>query len=433
MLLAFAVSGCERLSDEEQDSICRRVLPAVVDVSGGVTLSRSMQNGPQQIVLIYTLGQDPTFYHLLCEFAGGGLSLNKRDLVGVRVNGHTLSQAAVFYLRRGWLLTPDAISAAPPANRGAPPLSLPPTVAYMLQQALSALPRIGIYALIASAYSLLYGLTGRINLAFGAFSALGGMCAVLAIRLVDALDLPLLTPTLAAGAMIAGCSAALCGNAVARLVIAPMARRRGQHILVASAGLMLVIEEFLRLTQGANALWLAPIFTNPLLVATTTGFEVTVTPMALAVSIIGVLAALFLLILVRYSDFGRNWRAVSDDPLAGELFGVDHRGLLIETFGLATAVAGFAGFLVALHYGGIGFTGGTMLGLTALVAAIVGGIGSLPGALMGGVLIGLIEAVWSAFMPIVYKDGVVFLFLAVLLALRPAGLFGGRQPGPMRV
>ena len=432
-MLGIALGGCDRLSDEEQDGLCRRVLPAVVDISEGVTITRSVQNGPEQIVLFYTLGNREGFQHILCEFAGGGLSLNKRDLVGVRVNGHTLSDAALFYISRGWLKSQESIAAAPPANRGKPLVSLPTPTAYILQQALAALPRMGIYALIASAYSLLYGLTGRINLAFGAFAALGGMCAVLAIRIVDAIDLPLLTPMLAAGATAAGCIAALYGNAVARLVIAPMARHRGQHILVASAGLMLALEEFLRLAQGSNALWVAPIFNTPLLVASAPGFEVTVTPMAIAVSLIVLGSALFLLALVRSSAFGRNWRAMSDDPLACELFGVDHRGMLIETFALATAVAGFAGFLVALHYGGIGFSGGAMMGLTALVAAIVGGIGSLPGALLGGVLIGLIEAVWSAFMPIVYKDGVVFLFLAVLLAIRPGGLFSGRQPGPMRV
>jgi len=432
-LLALLLAGCAHVVDGEQDQICRRALPAVIETRGSVRLLARIQSDPQQVTLYFSLDKPDEAHRLICDFAASGVSLAKRDLTGVEIDGYALSPSALHFLREGWLHSQASVTAAPRPERGLVLANLTPPVAYGLQQTLSALPRMGIYALIAAAFSLLYGLTGRINLAFGAFVALGGITAVLAMRAIDALGLSSLPVLLAGGAFAASTTAGLFGTATARLMIAPLSRRPGQHVLVASAGLMLVLEEFLRLSQGARTLWLAPVLNLPFLVAAAPGFDVTITPVALAVSITALGMALTLLVMLRSARFGLFWRAASDDAGAAELFGVGRDALVAETFSLAASVAGFAGFLVALHYGGIGFAGGTSLGLTALVAAILGGIGSIGGALVGGALVGLVEAAWSSLMPMVYTDGVVFLLLAVLLALRPGGLLSGRQPGPMRV
>src|SRR5690606_22610664 len=128
--------------------------------------------------------------------------------------------------------------------------------------------------------------------------------------------------------------------------------------------------------------------------------------------------------LMRLSGFGRRWTATADDPVMARLLGVSTRRLLTQTFVIASAFAGVAGFVTTAYYGGAGFAAGTMLGLKALAAAVVGGIGSVGGAVMGGLAIGLFEALWSAYLPIEQRDLAVLSVLVVMLWVKPHGLFG---------
>ena len=127
--------------------------------------------------------------------------------------------------------------------------------------------------------------------------------------------------------------------------------------------------------------------------------------------------------------FGRQWRAFADDPGAAALFGVARERLIASTFVLAGLMTGLAGWIVAVYYGNVSFAMGTTLGLKALVAAVIGGIGSVPGAFLGGILVGLIEAgLWSAYFDIAFRDVVVFSLMIVMFVLRPGGLLGFAGP-----
>jgi branched-subunit amino acid ABC-type transport system permease component len=205
-------------------------------------------------------------------------------------------------------------------------------------------------------------------------------------------------------------------------------RSAGQHVLIGSIALAIVLQEYLRLTQGAKLIWVPPVFNTPYALARSGDFVVTFTPMAMAAAGVCGLAALALLVLLRSTRFGRAWRACADDAGAAALFGVDHRLLLLKTFALASALAGLAGYVVTVYYGAFGYAGGIVLGLKSLLAAVAGGIGRVGGAFLGGVLIGAIEQVWSALFPIEFRDLAVFILLVVLLVLRPSGLFGWREP-----
>jgi branched-chain amino acid transport system permease protein len=133
------------------------------------------------------------------------------------------------------------------------------------------------------------------------------------------------------------------------------------------------------------------------------------------------------LVAMRQSAFGRRWRAVSDDARMAELVGINVQAVVVATFALATAIAGAAGAILTLHYGGTSFHMGTVIGLKALVGAIIGGIGSPAGALVGGVAVGIIETLWSAYHGIVWREAVVLALLAIFLVLRPQGLFGAAR------
>jgi branched-subunit amino acid ABC-type transport system permease component len=203
-------------------------------------------------------------------------------------------------------------------------------------------------------------------------------------------------------------------------------------VLIASTGLALFLAEYVRLAQGSGMRWTPPLFNAPVGLARAGEFVVTTTPMAVAVTAIALLAAGGVIMLVHRSRFGRAWRACADDPRAAELMGLNSASVLLRTFLLASLVAGLGGAVTTLYYGGVTYSSGLIVGLKALIAAILGGIGSVQGAFLGGLLLGAVEALWSALFPIELRDPVVFGLLAVVLALRPGGLKGTPELDPRR-
>jgi branched-chain amino acid transport system permease protein len=193
------------------------------------------------------------------------------------------------------------------------------------------------------------------------------------------------------------------------------------------------MEEGLRLFQGVRDHWVPPTFSTPIGLAAAGTFVVTVTPMQIGIALAAFGTAVAVLLLLRRSRFGRNWRAFADDPGAAALLGVAPGRILAGTFLLAGLMAGLAGWIMAVYYGNVSAAMSTMLGLKALVAAIVGGIGSVPGAFVGGVVIGLVEAFWSAYFDIGMRDIVVYAILIAVFVLRPGGLFGFSGPRPRDV
>lgn len=149
--------------------------------------------------------------------------------------------------------------------------------------------------------------------------------------------------------------------------------------------------------------------------------------------LVAVLFAGLQISVMRGQPFGRAWRACADDAGMAALCGVNVGRTISRTFVVSGAYAGIAGAIIAIHYGGVGFTMGTILGFKALTAAVVGGIGSLSGAMLGGLLVGAVETLWSAYLPVAGRDIAVFALLAFVLVLRPHGLLGlgpSRDSGP---
>jgi len=441
LLLAtvLLLAGCLPFSDGDQYRLCRQILPAIN--GEGATL-QILRHGPWEnrgIRIDYRVqdSQGPERGRaLICQFAASTLEANRLDLRRLIVDGDEMSGSEIFMLKRFWLETPDAELADPGAAADLSVASrrlVSRGTAVALQHLISSLPSMAIYALLASAYALIYGLIGRINLAFGEFAALGGISAGIGITLSLQFGQTSVALVLAAATGLALFAAVLHAYVASRLILQPLAGRPGQHVLVATIGLAIALQEYMRLTQGNGTRWVPPIFNTPVVVARSDDFLVTLTPIALAVTVAAFCAALALLYVLKFSRFGRQWRAVADDPLAAELFGVSPAAVYAETFALACGLAGFAGLIVTVYYGGIGFAGGAGLGLKALVGAVAGGIGSVPGAMLGGLLVGLVEASWSALLPIVHRDVALYTLLIVLLALKPGGLFGFGGLLPRRV
>ncbi|MFL5225811.1 MAG: branched-chain amino acid ABC transporter permease, partial [Microvirga sp.] len=355
-------------------------------------------------------------------------------LVGLSTEAGPVAGSTVYLLTRFYIDSPEGVAGYPgPGDRDAGLIEVPRPLAYGLQQMLSGLPRTAIYGLLAAAYALVFGLVGRFNLAFGELAALGAAATAVGVALLLSLGqaAPLLGLLFGAGcAVFAG---AIHGAVGGYWTMARIGGRSGQPSLVATVGLSLALMEYLRIAQGTATVWFPPVWSESWPLLRSTDFVVSITPVSLLTTAIGLSAGGAVLRLMRRSGFGRAWRAYADDPRAAALFGVDGRRLLIRTLALSGGLAGLSGALVVLQYGGLGFAGGFGLGLKALVAAVVGGVGSVAGAFLGGLAIGLFETVWSMLMPIDARDIALYSVLIAVLVFRPGGFFGMKELGPRQV
>jgi branched-chain amino acid transport system permease protein len=427
LLAALALAGCSRLVETDQARLCRMALPALSPPDSKIeVLSQSEFPDGRGLRVIYRIDRDsPASTHFAdCRFRQPGRPLRSDELIALAIDGQPLSDVSLLFLVRFWLAKPEARDADPAPLGGVADLPrLPRAAAYALQQALNGLPLAAIYALLAASYSLVYGLVGRINLAFGDLAAAGGYAAALgALLAVGQAPATILATALALG----GAAAAMWGIATSRWVFHPLRGATGQQALVASVGLAMFIDEFLRLTQGNHPIWVSPMLNAPFGLARAGDFIVTSAADVLLSGGFAILAGLTLVAAMKFTRFGRRWRAYADDPLAAQLFGVSPRAILAQTFALAGVFAGLSGFVMTMYYGSVGYAAATGLGLKALVAAILGGVGSIPGALIGGFLVGAFEAVWQACFSVDYRDVAVFSLLAITLVLKPGGLLGAR-------
>lgn len=430
------LAGCASSLDAQQARICRSALPALNPGAHVNVVRVEAGPAPRSLRIDYDVdvpGRPVLNRFAICRFAAEGLSPNKAELIEIATEQGPLSGASLYLLKRYYLESPEGVAGDPGSPPALKAVEIPSDAAYLAQQLLAGLPRTAIYGLLAVAYSLVFGLTGRINLAFGEIAAIGSAATIAAASILLGLGSSAPVTGLAAGLVAAMFAGAIYNAVGGYFVIGRIRTRSNQPSLIATVGLSLLLMEYLRLVQSPVTVWLPPVWSAQWPIARAGSFVVTLTLLSLVTSGIGLAAAVFLVWLMRDSTFGRYWRAFADDARAAALFGVDGSRLLIQTLALAGAMAGLSGMLIVAQYGGLGFAGGFQFGLKALIAAIIGGIGSIPGALLGGLFVGLFETLWSAYLPIEARDMALYATLIVFLILRPGGLLGLRDPTPRSV
>jgi branched-chain amino acid transport system permease protein len=428
------LAACGLSIDAEQARVCRSALPALNPGAHLTVLRIQAGPTPQSLRVEYVAelpGRPALDRFAICQFAAEGLSPNKAELTGLATETGPLAGASLYLLKRYYLETPEGVAGDPGSRIAADVIEVPDATAYWLQQLLVSLPRTAIYALLAVAYALVFGLSGRINLAFGELAAVGSAATVAGASIVIGFGFSSPVLGLAAGlfgALFAGAFHSAVGGyfTIGRIA-------SNQASLIATVGLSLFLMEYLRIVQSPVTVWLPPIWSDPWLLARAGDFIVSLTPITLITALIGLSVSLGLLWLMKATAFGRAWRAYADDARAAALFGVNGPRLLTKTLALAGAMAALSGMLIVAQYGGLGFAGGFQYGLKALIAAIIGGIGSIPGALLGGFAVGLFETAWSAYLPIEVRDMALYAALIVFLIFRPGGLLGTRDPTPRPV
>jgi branched-chain amino acid transport system permease protein len=435
LLALLALAGCARI-DADQARICRIALPALYPPGMPIEIVGVEPGGaPNAIVIRHEVRRPPNPPRervAECRFSGGALSKDRLELSEIKLDGRPMPGATLHLLRRYWIDDPGTAALQPPPSPGelAAVPRLPRNVAIAVQHAVLALPQIALYALLAPAYALIYGLIGRINLAFGELAIIGGQGALVGAIAGGMWSGGEPAAMLAGAALLALAASATHADAMARRVLSPLAGSGGQPLLVATAALSVAMMEYVRLAQSDGARWTPPLLGAPILLADGGAFPVTVTRGALVFAALAFAAGALLLAHMRWSRFGREWRASAEEPVAAALLGVDTRKVLVRSMTIAGLLAGLAGFIVTANYGGIGFSGGLAIGLKALIAAVIGGIGSVGGAMAGAVILGALEAGWAALLPIHLREAFIFALLVVLLTLKPGGFFGyaGRDP-----
>lgn len=281
-----------------------------------------------------------------------------------------------------------------------------------IQQLINGLSLGSIYALIALGYTMVYGIIKLINFAHGDIYMIG---AFVGLYCGSTLKLSLI-PTL----IISMLGAALVGVIIEKVAYKPLRNSPRITLLITAIGVSLLLQNGMRLLMGPSPKAFPKLLSKEVIKIGALSIE-TSKILMLAVSIVLVLV---LQIIVYKTKVGKAMRGASHDIEAASLMGINVDNIISLTFAIGSALAGAAGVLVSLAFTVVEPYMGTIPGLKAFIAAVLGGIGSIPGALVGGLLIGLTETLTKAYISTTLSDAIVFGILIIILLVKPTGLLG---------
>lgn len=292
-----------------------------------------------------------------------------------------------------------------------------------LQQLINGLAVGGIYALVALGYTMVYGVLKLINFAHGDLFTIGaylGLTLLVSGGLASGLS-PLLAVLLVVILVLA--LVAMLGVALERVAYRPLRKANRLAAVVSALGASIVFQNAVMLIYGAR-FYVYPEELRPSLVLSLFGLDVPV--MRIIVIASSLLLMLALYAFINRTRMGTAIRAVAIDQGAARLMGINVDRVISLVFFIGAGLGGVAGVMVGMYYGQIDFTMGWTYGLKAFTAAILGGIGNIPGAMLGGLLLGVIEALGASYLAMAWKDAIAFLVLILILIIRPTGLLGER-------
>lgn len=297
-------------------------------------------------------------------------------------------------------------------------------MAYALQQLVNGLTLGMIYGLIAVGYTMVYGIIGMINFAHGDVFMVGAFLSLIALTGLGALGITAIPLALAITLILAAAITALYGWTMERVAYRPLRGSFRLAPLISAIGMSIALENYVQVAQGARVKPMAPIITGDFSLLTDGHFTAHLSVMQIAIVLTTLLVLVLFTWVVTRTPLGRAMRACEQDRKMAGLLGIDTDATISLTFVIGAALAAVAGLMFLLYYGAIDFFVGFIIGVKAFTAAVLGGIGSMPGAVLGGLAIGLIEVFWSAYFSVAYKDVAAFSILVIVLIFMPSGLLG---------
>ncbi len=291
------------------------------------------------------------------------------------------------------------------------------------QQLINGLTLGGVYALIALGYTMVYGILELINFAHGEIYMLGAYLGIIFLAFFTAIGLTAYSITLSL-ILTFVLSVIFCssyGFAIEKIAYKPLRKAPRLSPLISAIGVSIFLQNYVMLTQGATDRVFPHLFED-------TGFEISgtrVTYIQLFIIIVSAVLMMFLHLFIKKTRMGKAMRAVAQDKGMASLVGINVDTVISVTFVIGSGLAAVAGLMVAAYYGLVNYSIGYIAGIKAFTAAVLGGIGSIPGAMFGGILLGLVESLSAGYISSEYKDAYAFIILIIILLIKPSGLFGG--------
>src|SRR6202521_238661 len=294
-----------------------------------------------------------------------------------------------------------------------------------LQQLINGITLGSIYGLIAIGYTMVFGIIGMVNFAHGDVFMVSAFVALITLLIVTSwLGVTSVALALLIVLVVAMVLTSLVNWTIERLAYRPLRGSFRLAPLISAIGMSIFLMNFVQVAQGPRNKSIPPLLQGEFVLMQHEGYQVTLSYRQLLIW--GVTAAMLVVFwyVVSRTSLGRAQRACEQDQKMAALLGVDVDRTISITFVIGAALAAVAGTMYLMYYGGVSFSDGFVPGIKAFTAAVLGGIGSLPGAVIGGLLIGLIETMWSAYFSIDYKDVAAFTVLVITLIFLPQGILG---------
>lgn len=293
----------------------------------------------------------------------------------------------------------------------------------ILQQLINGLTLGSVYGLIAIGYTMVYGIIGMINFAHGEVYMISAYLAAITMALLAFFGLEsfplLILGTLLFTILVTG----VYGFVIERIAYKPLRNSTRLAPLISAIGMSLILQNYVQLSQGARQQGVPTLLDGALKFHVGDGFvQLTYTKVFILVA--AFLGMGVLTYIIQRTKLGRMCRATQQDRKMASILGINTDRVISYVFVIGAAMAALAGVLITMNYGTFDFYAGFIIGIKAFTAAVLGGIGSLPGAMLGGIILGIAEAQFSGMVNTDYKDVFSFSLLVLILIFRPQGLLG---------
>ena len=280
-----------------------------------------------------------------------------------------------------------------------------------------------IYGLIAVGYTMVYGIIGMINFAHGDIYMIAAYVAAIVMAVLLALGFSSTFLVVSLALIVAMFVAATYGWAIERVAYKPLRGSDRLAPVISAIGISLILQNYVQLSQGARLQGVPTLIEGSLSFGQGENI-VQISYTQFLIVVIALASMLALSALINRTSLGRACRATQQDMVMASILGVDVDRTIALVFAIGAAMAAVAGVLVTMNYGTFDFYIGFVTGIKAFTAAVLGGIGSLPGAMLGGIFLGLSESLFSGLINTDYKDVFAFSVLVLVLIFRPHGLLG---------
>ncbi len=292
----------------------------------------------------------------------------------------------------------------------------------LLQQLINGFTLGSVYALIALGYTMVYGILELINFAHGEIYMLGAYLGIIILGFFTAIGLTSVSMPLALllTVILTILFCASYGFTMEKIAYRPLRSAPKLSPIISAIGVSIFLQNYVMLTQGATDKVFPPIAGQ----AGFTVFTTRITYLQAAIILVSGFLMLLLQTFIKKTKTGKAMRAVAQDKDMASLVGINTDNIISITFIIGSGLAAVAGIMVSTYYGLVNYFIGYTAGIKAFTAAVLGGIGNIPGAMFGGILLGLIESMGAAYISSEYKDAYAFIILIFILLVKPSGLLG---------